>query len=308
VDATDTVRFMELSVCTTDDEYEAWRSVRIAVETGSRCLTVEEMRDLDSPERLLLLAVEDGDVVGSGIADRSDTAGGGFVAPRVLPGHRRKGVGSAILRELAEHCRGLGVPTIRASVDDEGSLAFATYFGFVEVDREVEQVRAVGDEPAPTGLPAGVEVVEARQLPDLWPACFDTFGTEVLADFALHTPLEISAEQWNTTWYGDPMFLALHDGEVIGCAGLDRDTDRPGRAENALTGVLRSWRGRGIASHLKRRTLHWAALNGLEEISTWTQAGNTSMLRLNEHLGYVTARYAITVSRELPLTMREGPG
>ena len=191
------------------------------------------------------------------------------------------------------------------SVDDEGSLAFAEHFGFVEVDREVEQVRAVGDEPAPTGLPAGVEVIEASQRPDLWAACFETFGQEVLADFAVYSPLEISAEQWNTTWYGDPMFLALHDGEVIGCAGLNLDTDQPERAENALTGVRRTWRGRGIASHLKRRTLHWAALNGLEEIYTWTQADNSSMLRLNEHLGYVTTRNGITVSRALPLTIKQ---
>jgi mycothiol synthase len=294
---------MELSVCATDDDYEAWRAVRLVVEADSRSLTVEEMRAADSPERLLLLALEGGDVVGHGIADRSETAGAGFVAPRVLPGHRRKGAGSAILRALAEHCSGLGLPKIVTSVDDEGSLAFAERFGFVEVDRQVEQERQVGDEPAPTDLPVGVEVIEASQRPDLWAACFETFGREVLADFAVYSPLEITADEWNTTWYGDPMFLALHDGEVIGCAGLNRDTDRPERAENALTGVLRAWRGRGIASHLKRRTLHWAALHGLEEIYTWTQAGNSSMLRLNEHLGYVTTHDSVTVSRPLPLTI-----
>lgn len=290
-------------MCATDDDYEAWRAVRLVVEADSRCLTVEEMRAADSPERLLLLALEGGDVVGHGIADRSETAGAGFVAPRVLPGHRRKGAGSAILRALAEHCSGLGLPKIVTSVDDEGSLAFAERFGFVEVDRQVEQERQVGDEPAPTDLPVGVEVIEASQRPDLWAACFETFGREVLADFAVYSPLEITADEWNTTWYGDPMFLALHDGEVIGCAGLNRDTDRPERAENALTGVLRSWRGRGVASHLKRRTLHWAALHGLEEIYTWTQAGNSSMLRLNEHLGYVTTHDSVTVSRPLPLTI-----
>ena len=217
-------------MCVTDEQYEAWRTVRLAVETDSRCLSVEEMRELDSPERLLLVAVVDGDVVGSGIADRSDTAGAGFVAPRVLTEHRRRGVGTALLRALAEHCRGLGVPRVVTGVDDEGSLAFAERFGFAEVDREVEQVRRLGDEPAPTGPPAGVEVLVASERPDLWAACYETFGEEVLADFAVYSPLEISAEQWTTTWYGDPMFLALHDGEVIGCAGLDRDDDRPGHA------------------------------------------------------------------------------
>ena len=124
----------------------------------------------------------------------------------------------------------------------------------------------------------------------------------MLADFAVYSPLQISLEQWNTSWLGDPLFLALYDDQVIGCAGLDRDTDRPERAENALTGVLRTWRGRGIASHLKRHVLHWAALNGLEEIATWTQAGNAPKLRLNEHLRYVTTRASIAVSRALPLS------
>ena len=291
---------MELSVCVTDEDYEAWRAVRLAVAPKERCLTVGQMREQDSADRLLLLAVNDGDVVGSGIADRSDTAGQGFVAPRVLSGHRRMGVGTTLLEALAKHCSGLGLSTVVAGVDDEGSLAFAERYGFVEVDREVEQVRSVGDEPAPIGLLAGVEVIEASQRPNLWAACYETFGKEVLADFALYAPLHISAQQWNTSWCGDPMFLALYEDELIGCAGLHRDTDRPERAENALTAVRRTWRGLGIASHLKLRTLHWAALNGLEEVYTWTQAGNSPMLRLNQDLGYVTTRNSITVSRTHP--------
>jgi len=293
---------MQLSECVTDDDLEAWRTVRLAVEPGSRTLSLAELRAQDSSDHLLLIAVENGDVLGSGIAKPAETAGAGFVAPRVLPEHRRRGVGSALLRALAEHCHALQLSTMSAGVDDAGSLAFADRFGFVEVDREVEQVRAVGDEAAPSSPPDGIEVIDASQRPGLWAACFETFGQEVLADFAVYTPLEISAEGWDSEWCGDPMWLALCDGEVIGCAGLIRDTDRPERAENSLTAVSRAWRGRGVASHLKRRTLHWAARHGLAEIYTWTQAGNASMLRLNEHLGYVTTRSSITLSRELPLT------
>ena len=150
-------------------------------------------------------------------------------------------------------------------------------------------------------MPAGVDVVTLSERPELWAACFETFGKEALADFAVYTPLDISAEEWNNSWRGDPMFLALHDGEVIGCAGLSLDTDKPGRAENALTAVRRDWRGQGIASHLKRRTLQWAAANDLVEIYTWTQAGNAPMRRLNEQLGYVAGRTGITLSRPLPL-------
>ena len=51
----------------------------------------------------------------------------------------------------------------------------------------------------------------------------------------------------------------------------------------------------------------WAAHNGLDEIDTWTQAGNSAMLRLNEHLGYITTGDSITVSRALPLTSSGQP-
>ena len=97
------------------------------------------------------------------------------------------------------------------------------------------------------------------------------------------------------------MFLALHDGEVVGCAGLGLDADNPTRAENALTAVRRDWRGRGIAVHLKQRTLAWAAEHGIAEVYTWTQDGNAAMRALNTRLGYATTRTGIQVARALPL-------
>ena len=293
---------MEISVCETDADYEAWRQVRIAVLPSERTDTVAELRAQDSPTRVLLLARESGTVVGSGMADGSETAGGAFAAPRVVPERRRHGVGTALLRALADHCVGLGLPELRSSVDDEESLAFALHFGFVETDRQVEQRRTVGDEADPGGPPDDVEVVLRSERPELWAGSHEGFGQEVLADFALFQPLEVSAAQWNASWAGDPMFLALSEGEVVGCAGLHLDTDQPERGENSLTAVRRAWRGRGLAAYLKRRTLHWAATNGVQEVYTWTQAGNQAMIRLNRHLGYVDGAVSITVSRPLPLT------
>jgi mycothiol synthase len=283
-----------------DADYAAWRQVRIAVVPGERCDTVAQLRRDASPRRLLLLAARGGDVVGSGLADRSQTAGG-FIEPRVLPGFRRQGIGSLLLRALAGHVGRLGWPTIQAHADDPASLAFAERFGFTEIDRQIEQIRPIGAEPLPPGPPPGVEVACLRDRPGLWAACFEGFGRQVLADFALDNPIRVSQEEWAASWAGDPMFLALHDGEVIGCAGLDLDPDQAARAEHALTAVRRDWRSRGIGSYLKRRTLHWAASNGLREVYTWTQRGNDQMRRLNERLGYVEGKQSITVSRSLPI-------
>jgi GNAT superfamily N-acetyltransferase len=97
------------------------------------------------------------------------------------------------------------------------------------------------------------------------------------------------------------MFLAVSDGQVIGCAGLDRDPDQPARAEHGLTAVRRDWRRRGVAAFLERHVLHWAAVHGLAEVSTWTQRDNHAMRRLNETLSYTYGQQSITVTRPLPI-------
>lgn len=286
----------------TDADLEAFRQVRLAVLPHERAPTIEELRAVETPERLLLLAEIDGEVCGSGLADRSETAGDAFVAPRVLPGARRRGIGTALLAALAEHVAGLGFPHARSLVEDPGSVAFAERFGFVEVNRQVEQVLVVDGAVAPAA-PDGIEIVSVADRPELWRAAYDPLGLQAFADMALDRPLDISLEAWEREWIGPPaaMFLAVASGEVIGCAGLLPDADRPERAENALTAVRRDWRRRGVASALKRTALAWAADNGIREIYTWTQRGNADMRRLNEHLGYVTRAECMTVRAPLPL-------
>jgi len=106
------------------------------------------------------------------------------------------------------------------------------------------------------------------------------------------------------------MFLAVAGdvagNDVLGCAGLMLDTDRPDRAELAFTAVCRDWRGRGIAATLKRWTHTWAARHGIAELYTWTQRGNDDMRRLNTHLGYVTRTESISLRAPLPLAVGGG--
>ena len=288
---------MELSVVESDADYEAWRQVRMAVLPHERCATVAELREARTGTRLMVVARADGVVVGSGLADRAETAGG-FVAPRVLEQHRRQGHGTAILEALVGHLRSIPLSAAKAGADDEGSAAFARRHGFVEVDREVEQVREIGDEPEPTPLP-GIQVVTLAERPELWSSAYEPFGREAMSDFALYAPLEVTRERWEHEWAGDPMFLALDGDAVVGCAGLFVDTDVPGRAEHALTAVRRDHRGRGLAIHLKQCTLRWAADHGLREVYTWTQQGNAPMRTLNERLGFRDGITSLTMSRDL---------
>jgi mycothiol synthase len=285
----------------TDADLEAWRQVRIAVLPNERCASVEELRRAMTPESLHLIAEVDGEVVGSGFANRSDLAGQGSLGPRVVPAARRRGVGTALLRELAAHVERIGFDRAGSLVEDEGSLAFAERFGFREVGRDVEQVRAIGQEPWPA-VPEGVEIVSVAERPELFERTYD-LAVESFQDFAIDVPIEISLDTWKREWLTWPegSFVALAGGEVVGCAGLIRDEDHPDRAENSLTAVRRDWRRRGLASTLKRMTLAWAAENGLQEIYTWTQTGNEGMRAVNESLGYVTRATCMRVRGPLPL-------
>ena len=91
---------------------------------------------------------------------------------------------------------------------------------------------------------------------------------------------------------GPVTFVALDEGRVVGYAALyDRIS---GLAEHGLTAVLRSHRGRGIATALKRALLRWAAEHGYRELSTWTQDGNAAMQAVNLKLGYRPGRPSST--------------
>ena len=291
-----------LRTAETDDDLEAWRSVRIEVLPYERTASVAEMRQSASAETLMLLAYRDGELAGSGTAGRSDL-GGGFAAPRVLPAHRRRGVGTALLRRCAEHVTALGFDDVGSGVDDEGSLAFADAFGFRETGRQVEQVRVIGGhEPRPS-VPAGVELVSLAERPELRLRTYHELALEAFADMPTPRPVVVTEEQWEREWVTTPegSFVAIAGGEIVGCAGVIRDTDRPDRAENSLTAVRRDWRGRGLARALKLATIAWASEQGLTEVYTWTQTGNENMRVVNEKLGYVTRMTSISVRRELPL-------
>lgn len=283
-------------------DYADWRHVRLMVVPGERAPGVAELRAQAGPEHRYFLAELDGRLAGSGVAARSDLAGAASVTPRVLPACRRRGVGSAMLRLLAEEAAGMGFGVASSNVEDTGSARFAERHGFREVDRQVEQVRPIGAEPPPQA-PEGVRIVAVSDWPDLWRTAYHAVAAQAYRDMATVSPVEVTLEQWERDEITDPdaMFLALADDEVIGCAGLMPDPDHPTRAEHALTAVRRDWRGRGIATALKRSTLAWAAGHGLTEVYTWTQRGNDAMRALNTRLGYVTRSESITLQATLPL-------
>jgi mycothiol synthase len=291
-----------------DGDLEDYVGVWNAVLPDDTPAVVEQQRDRRErdPRRLYLLAEENGRPVACGFAGPSDAAERGFVAPRVLPAARRRGIGTALIVELASHLERLGFELAGAHVDgnDEGSLAFARRFGFQEVDRQVEQVRLIGEEPD-AEPPPGVTFVTIAERPELLREAY-LLGVQGWADMATSEPVTISLEDWlaEEATFAEGSFVALAGGEIVGYSGLCRRGDDPTAAEDGLTVVRGDWRRRGLATALKRAELAWASANGIKEIVTWTQRGNDGMRAANERLGYVYRSVSVNVRGQIPLPER----
>ncbi len=296
---------VETRIAESDADLQAYVAVANAAVAEDIPWDARQQRDRRErdPRRLYLLAEVDGDPVAVGYAGPSDNADRGFVAPRVLPGARRCGIGSAVLSRLADHLERLGFEVAGAHVDgnDEGSLSFARRFGFEEVDRQVEQVRTLGDEPPAQPLP-GVTFVSIAERPELLREAHP-LGVQGWADMATAEAVTISLEDWlaDEASFPEGSFVALADGEIVGYSGLCRLGDDPTLAEDGLTVVRADWRRRGLATALKRAELAWAAANGIREIVTWTQRGNDGMRAANERLGYVYRAVSVTMRGAVPL-------
>ena len=291
---------IEVRRAESDADFEAFIRIRRALLPNESGGTVDLFRaDLAAnPDRHFYLAELDDEVVGEGLVSLSDLRDRYSVKVRVLPRARRLGVGTALLRQLVTHASGDKLST---HLEEEGARLFAERFGFREIDRQVEQVKLLGDEPDPTAFPDGIEVVSIAERPDLLREAYP-LAQQGYADMALDGPAHISLEVWlrDEATLPDGSFVALSGDEIVGFSGLVAH-DNEGVAEDGLTVVRRDWRHRGLATALKRMELAWAASRGFREVVTWTQLGNDGMRRVNELLGYEYRDVSITMLAPLPL-------
>ncbi|WP_170229747.1 GNAT family N-acetyltransferase [Polyangium fumosum] len=253
------------------------------------------LRGLDAARRDYVLRL-DGQAVGAAFVR---PPGGGSQEPCgvasiwVRPGHRRRGVGSAMHRELSEHARRLGLHELE--IEAQESLADACAYlerrGYKEVGRHAELVLELDSVAMPEiRPPAGITIVTRAERPDLLPDMYRV-ALEAIPDMPVDDADEVgSFEEWLATDMDRPIhthdltFIALHGEEAVGYAVLQRGRD--GVAFHSLTGVRRAWRGRGIASALKRAQVAGAKQAGFRRLVTENIVGNAPIRHLNELMGY----------------------
>ena len=288
------------------DELPRWVQVMRSADDWTG--TVEDYLDWrrQAREGTWFLDVEDGRDVGAafGIGGWHEPPGVARGEVRVVPGARGRGLGDELLLRLGAWAAGLGYGELIGEVReiDSGSIAWTERRGFVEVGRNSKLVlELAGLEPPAVDPPVGIEIVSWAERPDLAEAMYavaceaypDVPGAEdeVMMSFEewLSADMSGSGDRPEATW------AALADGQVVGYAKLVLSNARPGVVMHDMTGVLRAWRGRGIASALKRAEIAWAIESGATHLETSNEERNAPIQALNEKHGYRRQPGTITV-------------
>jgi len=293
----------------TPQQYEQWATVMERV-TGD-VYGVDEIEHFiaSDTESAWLLALAGDEAVGCGVGRPSSIQSSLYAMARVLPEHRRQGVGTRIYEGLSRHARGIGRGSLwgRVREDDAESRSFLRNRGFREAGREYEVVLDTAGADVDEQPPDGIELVSLAERPDLEPAVHE-LDSNVAADVPRPEGDDFEPQsfpRWREQYLEGPgavpqaLIAALVDGEVVGYTGLRRRGATSPTAENMLTAVRRDWRRQGIATALKREQVARARAAGIEQIFTTNDETNTGMRGVNARLGYQPAPTHIVVTGPL---------
>ena len=293
----------------TQPQFEQW--AEILKRVSGDVFDVDEIAHFvgSDTESAFLLALSGDEALGCGVGRPSSIQSSLYAMARVLPEHRRRGVGTRIYVELSEHARVLGRESLwgRVREDDAGSRDFLRNRGFHEAGREYEVVLDTALAESPAEPPEGIELVSLADRPELEPAVHEV-DCEVAADVPRPEGDDFEPQpfaRWREQYLEGPgavpeaMIVALAGNEVVGYTGLRRRGASSPIAENMLTAVRRDWRRRGVATALKREQIARACAVGIERIFTTNDETNAGMRGVNARLGYRSAPAHIVVKGPL---------
>ena len=215
---------------------------------------------------------------------------------RVPPSSRGRGTGLALYRVVSEWAAARGVTEVMGEVweDDPESLVWAERQGLREVGRNarlgLDLTAIEAPDPSP---PEGIEIVTWAERPDAARGMYEV-AREAVPDIPSEHEGDVGTfEEWlsrdmqGTSDRPEATFVALAGDQVVGYAKLALSSAREHVVMHDLTGVLRDWRGRGIAAALKRTQIAWAKQAGFAKLETSNELRNEPIRRLNERYGYV---------------------
>ena len=222
----------------------------------------------------------------------------------VHPGQRRRGVGTALLRELAR-AAGSRNTLFRESIrPGTPAQAFADNHGFAVVQRNVQlSLDLALTDRARWQVPAAAGYRLARwtgAAPEDLLASYATARNAIRQ--APHGDMSFTEPEWSPQRVRDEeattlarsgelrVVAAVHEltGEVAGLTYLVVYQHRPEFADQQDTAVLAAHRGHGLGAWMKAANLRWLAADrpAVKSVRTSNAAENDHMLRVNHQVGF----------------------
>ena len=236
----------------------------------------------------------------------------------VDPKHQGRGVGGAIYEtlehELKSHSAIVAWMGIRE--DMSRTVTFAQRRGFSEKMRGWEstinpfQVDTTKfGEYSSKASKEGIEFSnlerELREDQQCYNKLYELVQTAFRDVPIADTPTDTPYDQWVTFEMKNPnlvpegYIIAKHHDQYVGTSVVWRLKKEPRSLYQGLTGVLREYRGKGIAMALKLRVLDFARTNGFDNIRTFNASTNEGILAINRKLGFKRDSAWITFEKNL---------
>ncbi len=240
------------------------------------------------------------------------------VGVSVAPSHQGRGIGSRLFDLLLSEAQARDALLLwaRAFGDRSASLRFFASRGFVEQSR-FRRSRLDLTQPSPSPLPdrsgtLAAEGIRVATLAELGPerpevreryyalhreASRDTPGPGEATDLPFDQFVELELDGPGAMAEGT--FLAVAGDRYVGVTTLERRAGRPDELHVGFTGTLPAYRGHGIATELKRRSVEFARAQGFRSLSTGNALENAAIWSINERLGFRTVQIYVDGERRL---------
>jgi GNAT superfamily N-acetyltransferase len=236
----------------------------------------------------------------------------------VDPQHQRKGIGSALYERLSQDFKDFGAITTWTGVREDMPLPikFATKRGFHEKMRAWESrlnpaavnpslFQSYPEKASKYSIYIVTLADEEKSDPECYPKLHALVQaiSEDIPRPEQFTP--VSFEQWSAFEMKSPnlvpqaYMIAKDRDKYVGMSTVWKAQKDPKGLYQGLTGVVREYRGRGIAVALKLKVIEFARNNKYEKLKTWNDSTNAPMLGINTKLGFKREVGWITFERNL---------
>ncbi len=287
-----------------DDEDLGAIAELVRAITPERPTSVEEMRwnDATYPGGRHFVAERDGRLLGYANVGRIYMYPPAF--PRlwfeivVAEDARRQGIGSALLREVGAHTASAGKTGLQTEVAENHAdgIEFLLHRGFEVFERSKSVRLELAGLAAPeTRPPSGIRIVTLAADPSLLRGVHEV-ATLAFPDIpGAGEPIQAGpfdefvardVERPGVPLEAFHVAVDEASGAVVGYASLQLVPGRQDVAWHDMTATHPAWRGRGVASALKRATIAWAIGAGLRALETGNDEDNAPMRAINAREGY----------------------